>query len=400
MPKFIPYGRHVVDDSDIKAVEAVLRSDWLTCGSAVDNFEEKLKDAVSAEYAVSCSNGTTALHLALLALGIKAGDKVVVPAITFLASANAVRYIGADVVFADVDPKTGLMTPETLLAAIKSEKDCASIKAVINVHLAGQCGNLKAIYNVAKEHNLFVVEDAAHAIGTIYAIDDGDCWAYPIGSNSFSDLTTFSFHPVKTIALGEGGAITTNNPDFAEKMKSLRSHGMVRDSRQWINAEDAFDKDDSPNPWYYEMQELGYNYRISDINCALGSSQLTRLEEFKSIRQRLVNQYDAAFSGQEYIKSLKKLAASDTAWHLYVLHVDFDQLGKSRRAVMEQLKAEGIGTQVHYVPVCNQPYYIALYGKQCLPGAEQYYAGCLSLPLYAGLTDEEQIHVIQQVLSL
>lgn len=398
MPKFIPYGRHVVDDSDIKAVEAVLRSDWLTCGSAVDNFEEKLKDAVSAEYAVSCSNGTTAIHLALLALGIKAGDKVVVPAITFLASANAVCYVGADVVFADVDPETGLLTAETLLSAIQNEKDSSSIKAVVNVHLAGQCGDLEAIHNVAKEHNLFIVEDAAHAIGTSYVDANGK--AYAIGSNAFSDLTTFSFHPVKTIALGEGGAVTTNNSRFAERMKSLRSHGMIRDSNQWMHKEDSFDKDGASNPWYYEMQELGYNYRICDINCALGSSQLMRLAEFKSIRQRFVDQYDAAFIGRKHIKPLKKLATSDTAWHLYVLHIDFESLGKSRRTVMDQLKSEGIGTQVHYIPICNQPYYTNLYGEQNLIGAERYYASCLSLPLYAGLTDEEQMHVIQQVLSL
>jgi UDP-4-amino-4,6-dideoxy-N-acetyl-beta-L-altrosamine transaminase len=398
MPKFIPYGRHLVNDADIKAVEDVLRSDWLTCGSAVERFENILKDVVGAEFAISCSNGTTALHLALLALGVKPGDKVIVPAITFLASANAVRYVGADVVFADVDPETGLLTAETLLSAIQNEKNSASIKAVINVHLAGQCGDLNAIYNLAKQYNMFVVEDAAHAIGTSHVDSNGKVQA--IGSNSFSDLTTFSFHPVKTIALGEGGAVTTNNPVFAEKLKSIRSHGMVRDSKQWMNAEDAFDKDGSPNPWYYEMHELGYNYRISDINCALGSSQLTRLEEFKSIRQRLVDQYDEAFSGQKYIKPLKKLATSDTAWHLYVLHIHFDQLGKSRTEVMEQLKAEGIGTQVHYIPVCNQLYYTNLYGKQFLTGAEQYYRSCLSLPLYVGLTDEEQIHVIDSVLKI
>lgn len=399
MPKFIPYGRHALNEDDIKAVESVLRSDWLTCGSAVDRFENDLKEVVGAEYAVSCSNGTTALHLALLALDIKPGDKVVVPAITFLASANAVRYVGADVIFADVDPETGLLTAATLLDAIQNEKNSASIKAVINVHLAGQCGDLSSIYNIAKQYNMFVIEDAAHAIGTIYDIDDGNCCSYPIGSNSFSDITTFSFHPVKTIALGEGGAVTTNNSHFVEKMKSLRSHGMIRDHKKWINKVDAFDKDASPNPWYYEMQELGYNYRISDINCALGSSQLTRLDEFKTTRQRLVEQYDAAFSGQKYIKPLKKLPTSDTAWHLYVLHINFENLAKSRRIVMEELKAEGIGTQVHYIPVCNQPYYTNLYGKQRLHGAEQYYARCLSLPLYAGLTDEEQMYVINSVLK-
>ena len=398
MPKFIPYGRHVIEDADIKAVKTVLRSDWLTCGSAVDDFESKLNAAVSAEYAVSCSNGTTALHLALLALDIKAGDKIIVPAITFLASANAIRYVGAEVVFADVDPDTGLLTAETLLNAIQNAKKPESIKAVINVHLAGQCGDLVAIYNLAKKYNMLIVEDAAHAIGTSYIGVNGK--AYSVGSNSFSDLTTFSFHPVKTIALGEGGAVTTNEKHLAEKLKSLCSHGMVRDSNQWVNIEEAFDKDSTPNSWYYEMQELGYNYRISDINCALGSSQLTRLEEFKSIRKRLVDQYDAAFSGQKNIKPLKKLATSDTAWHLYVLHIDFESLGKSRREVMEQLKAERIGTQVHYIPVCNQPYYTNLYGVQRFAGTEQYYAGCLSLPLYAGLTDEEQIHVVESVLSL
>lgn len=398
MRKLIPYGRHSISDADIKAVEDVLRSDWLTCGSAVDYFENVLKSTVNAPFVISCSNGTTALHLAMLALAIKPGDKVIVPAITFLASANAVRYVGADVVFADVDPNTGLMTAETLRVAINRVSDKASLKAIINVHLAGQCEDLDAIYNVAKEHNLFIVDDAAHAIGTDYIDRQGS--KHPIGGNSFSDITTFSFHPVKTIALGEGGAVTTNNPHFAERMKSLRSHGMVRDRDQWVHKEDAFDQDGMPNPWYYEMQELGYNYRISDINCALGASQLTRLAAFKAIRQRQVETYDAAFNDYPLLTPMTRLASSETAWHLYVLLVDFNQLGKSRRDVMEQLKADGVGGQVHYIPVYKQPYYVGLYGKQSLPGAERYYEHCLSIPLYAGLTEDEQMHVVEALKKL
>ena len=380
----IPYGRHFIDQQDIDSVIQVLQGDWLTCGPSVDKFEVLLAKAVGAEHAVACSNGTTALQLSMLALGLGVGDVILVPAITFLASANAVKYIGADIIFVDVDSSTGLMTSMTLEAAILANKS-KSLKAVVNVHLAGQCENLEAIYEVAKKYNLLIIEDAAHAIGSIYI--DQNNKKHSIGSNAFSDITTFSFHPVKTIAMGEGGAITTNNFKVAKKLKLLRSHGMIREKSEWIN--------DDSGPWYYEMQELGFNYRVSDINCALGASQLKKLDMFKLERHKMVQFYDSAFANNKNINPIKKLNHSDTAWHLYIVCIDYEKIKKSRIQVMMALKENDIGTQVHYIPLYKQPYYKKLYGDIKLYGCESYYSSCLTLPLYIGLKQEQQIKIIE-----
>ena len=385
----IPYGRHQITQDDIDTVVNVLKGDWLTGGAAVEAFESELGRQVQARHTIACSNGTTALHLALLALGVGSGDVVLVPAITFLASANAARYVGADVVFVDVDSKTGLMTAETLSATIMTHKD-KNLKAVVNVHLAGQVGNLREIAAVARQHNLKIIEDAAHAVGSVYSVDGT---RYPVGANTFSDITTFSFHPVKTIAMGEGGAITTNDDGFANAMRLARSHGMVRQSSEWLNAEET-------GPWYYEMHDLGYNYRVSDINCALGLSQLKKLDTFKAQRQGMVDFYNAALAGNDIIQPIHHYEWSETAWHLYPVLIDFDQLGMTRAEVMEHLKKEGIGTQVHYIPLTHQPYYKALYGEIILPGAESYYSKCLSLPLYIGLSSKDQQNVVDLLFSL
>lgn len=379
MTKIIPYGKHCISEDDIEAVVNVLRGDWLTCGPVTEAFENALCEELHATYTVSCSNGTTALHLALLALGVGPGDFVFVPSVTFLASANAARYVGANIIFVDVDPDTGLMTANTLEAVINQNTD-KNLKAVVNVHLAGQCEDLKAIYQVAKKYNLRVIEDAAHAIGTVY--DE----QYPIGSNIFADITTFSFHPVKTMTTGEGGAATTNDPDLAKQMRLLRSHCIIRDPDM--------------EPGYYEMRELGYNYRICDINCALGLSQLRQLSNFKQKRSQIVTHYDHAFARTSCLKPIRKLKTSNTNWHLYVVLIDFHALGKTRADVMNQLNSQGIGTQVHYIPVHLQPYYRNLYGPLCLPGAETYYTQCLSLPLFVGLSREEQDKIIQTVNAL
>jgi UDP-4-amino-4,6-dideoxy-N-acetyl-beta-L-altrosamine transaminase len=381
----IPYGRHCLDQADINAVIEVLKSDWLTCGPVVDGFESAFAQTVGAQHAVSCSNGTTALHLALLALGVGQGDVVLVPAVTFLASANAARYVGADVVFVDVDPKTGLMTAETLKEATFQHRE-KNLKAVINVHLAGQCEDLESIHDVAREHGLWIIEDAAHAIGTEY-LSKNDT-RHAIGSNHYSDLTTFSFHPVKTIAMGEGGAVTTQDANIAQKLKILRSHGMIKEPSQWRK------QNEETGPWYYEMHELGYNYRISDIHCALGLSQLRKLQQFKDDRALRVRHYDALFSKMKDITLLCRTQCSDTAWHLYVVCVDFKRWGVSRKAFMEALKLQGIGTQVHYIPLYKHPYYQKLYGETVLRGAEAYYSTCLSLPLYVGLTSEVQETIV------
>jgi dTDP-4-amino-4,6-dideoxygalactose transaminase len=323
----------------------------------------------------------------MLALDIGPGDVVLVPSITFLASANAVRYVGADVVFVDVDPTTGLMTSETLNESIIRHSD-KNLKAVVNVHLAGQCEDLESLYTTAKERGLFIIEDAAHAIGTIYKDHSGN--KHPIGSNAFSDLTTFSFHPVKTIAMGEGGAVTTNENILAERLRSYRNHGMIRKKERWEAKEET-------GAWYYEMHELGYNFRASDINCALGLSQLDKLEAFKVERARIVAHYDSAFSGLQNVTPFRKLTSSDTAWHLYIVHIDFKALGETRTEVMLELRDQGIGTQVHYIPVYQQPYYKKLCGEVTLPGAEMYYKGCLTLPLYPTLSSVEQSKVIKAI---
>lgn len=399
MHDFIPYGRHAIDEEDIQAVVDVLRSDWLTCGPVVEQFEQALRQQTGAEYAVSCSNGTTALHLALLALDIKEGDWVVVPAITFLATANAARYVNADVIFADVDPNTGLVTSETLEQAILKFPDKNKIKAFLNVHLAGQCENLESIHNLCRRYNLFIIEDAAHAIGTEYIDSKGV--SYPIGSCRYSDMTTFSFHPVKTIATGEGGAITTNSSQYAEKLKLFRSHGMVRDSKKWLEPKQGFDeKTGEPNPWYYEMHQLGFNYRISDINCALGLSQLKKLNQFKKKRAEIVNKYDEAFNNLTFAKPLSKIKSSNTSWHLYVLLFDFDSVNKTRTQVMIDLKKDDIGSQAHYIPVSSQPYYKNIYGEQRLMGAELFYKNCLSFPLYISLEQDQIFKVIKAIKEL
>lgn len=384
----IPYGRHNIDQHDIDAVVEVLKSDWLTCGPIVNLFEQKLATIVSSKHVISCSNGTTALHLALLALGISEKDFVLVPAITFLASANAVRYVGANVIFVDVDPKTGLMTAETLEKAILDNKG-KNLKAVINVHLGGQCEDLEKIHEVSRQYGLKIIEDAAHAIGTRYK--NSDKKFILIGSNSYSDITTFSFHPVKTIAMGEGGAITTNSEQLDKKIRELRSHGMLRNQSDWLN------NNEEKGPWYYEMHELGYNYRISDINCALGLSQLNKLESFKDQRNKIVKKYDELLKNFEFIKPVCKLLKSDPAWHLYVLLFDFKSLGFTREQIMEHLKENGIGTQVHYIPLYKQPYYKKLYGEIKLEGAEDYYSKCLSLPLYLGLRANQIDQIVNQI---
>lgn len=387
----IPYGRHYLDETDINAVIEVLKSDWLTCGPVVKSFENKLSETVNAYYTVSCSNGTTALHLALLALDVCQHDVVLVPAITFLASANAARYVGAEVVFVDVDPTTGLMTAQTLEDAILKNKD-KNLKAVINVHLAGQCENLEMICKVARKYGLRIIEDAAHAIGTCYISEAGN--SYPIGSNTYSDLTTFSFHPVKTIAVGEGGAVTTNDEMIARRLRNLRSHGMVKESTQWLN------QCEEKGPWYYEMHELGYNYRISDINCALGLRQLQKLEKFKQNRAQLVQKYDELFKSINNLNPLRKIRFSNTSWHLYILLIDFQALKLNRKSLMKILQEKGVGTQVHYIPVYKQPYYRKRYGDMSLSGAEEYYSKVLSIPLYVGLTFEHQELIVNSFTKL
>jgi UDP-4-amino-4,6-dideoxy-N-acetyl-beta-L-altrosamine transaminase len=389
---FLPYGRQVIDDEDIAAVTDVLRAPFLTTGPRVGEFEAAFAAYVEAPHAIVVSNGTAALHLAAMALDLGPGDQVIVPAITFVATANAARYVGADVIFADVDPDTGLMRVCDLEAAI-SKADISRLKAVFNVHLGGQCEDVAAIRALTDSQGLKLLDDACHGIGT-------SAGGKMIGSCAHADMSVFSFHPVKTIAMGEGGAITTRNPDVATRLRHLRSHGITHDTRDFENKGLALDREE-PNPWYHELQELGLNYRATDIQCALGLSQLTKADRFVTQRRLLVDACDTAMSAlAPSIKPVKRLDPQNTGWHLNVALFDFDALGMSRRSAMQKLRAQGIGSQVHYIPVPLQPYYHKLYGKPDLPGAMKYYERCLSLPLAADMTVGDMERVVKTLKTL
>lgn len=401
-PPFLPYGQQSIDEADIAAVAAALRSPLLTQGPAVEAFEHALAARLGAGAAVVCANGTAALHLAALGLGLGPGDAVVVPAVTFLATANAMRFTGAEVAFADVDPDTGLLTPEHAEAAIaRAEAAGWTVRAVIPVQLAGQTVAPEPLAALAAAHGLAVVEDACHALGSTVRAADGT--AVPVGACRWSTMATFSFHPVKIIATGEGGAVATNDPVLAARLRRLRSHGMVRESEAFEDAKLAFDggADGAANPWYYEMPELGFNYRLSDLQCALGLSQLDRLDAFVAARRALAGRYDRLLAPlAPLLRPLGRVPGGDPAWHLYVVLIDFAALGRSRAALMTALRQRGIGTQVHYIPVHRQPYYRRRYGALALPGAESYYRRALSLPLFPGMTTADVYRVAATLSEL
>lgn len=382
----LPYGRQTIEDDDIAAVAEALKADFLTTGPTVEAFEVAFAETVGARHAVACSNGTAALHLAMMALDVKPGEAVIAPSITFLATANCARYVGADVVFADVDPDTGLMTPETLAQAIE-RVGARRLRAVLPVHLRGDACDLPGLEALARDAGAVLVEDAPHALGSTMTFGNA---AEIVGDVRHSAMATFSFHPVKTIATGEGGMITTNDPAISARLKVLRSHGMVRP--------------EGCEPWWYEMPEPGFNYRLPDILCALGLSQLKKLPRFAARRRALGAAYAEALAPlAPVVRIADQPAWSDPVLHLMVALIDFEAAGRSRREVVEGLKARGVGTQVHYIPVHRQPYYRKLYGELDLPGAEAWYARCLSLPLYPGMEDGDVATVaaaLKDVLGL
>jgi len=390
---FLPYGKPVVDDDDIAAVVEVLQSGWLTTGPAVAAFENALAEATDVRFAVACASGTAALHLAAMALGLGPGDVVVVPGLTFLATANAMRMTGAEVAFSDVDPDTGLMRPGDLEAAL--ERAGKPVRAVVPVHLNGQTAYPPEIADIAASRGAAVIEDAAHTIGSLY--DDGGSMA-PVGSNRHALLTTFSFHPVKTVAMGEGGAVTTNDAEIAERLRRLRNHGMEREPTRFRNPDLAFDGAGAPNPWYYEVHEPGLNYRASDIHCALGTSQLAKRARFIARRRELVARYDRLLEAwSPAIRPLARVPGCRPAWHLYVALIDFGGLGIERSDVVLGLRSVGIGSMVHYLPVHMQPYYRDRYGALDLPGAQDYYRRALSLPLFPAMADEDVDRVVESL---
>ncbi len=396
---FLPYARQQIDRDDIAAVNAVLESDFLTTGPVINSFEDKLSELTGDSFAVSCSSGTAALHLAAAALALKPGDKVIVPSITFLATANAVRYTGADVVFADVDPDNGLMTPAHLESALAIGGD--QVKAVFPVHLAGQCADMKTISEIAKHRQLAIVEDACHAIGATYSKNTNDK-NQAVGSCNYGDMAVFSFHPVKTITMGEGGAITTQNENLLHRLRLLRNHGITREESAFVQSNLARGEDEETNSWFYEMQDIGFNYRASDIHCALGLSQLKKLELRVQRRRDLVKLYDNLLATHApLIKPITRAQGSNPAWHLYSVLIDFETAGLSRQKFMMELRERGIGSQVHYIPVHRQPYYQHLYGEIDLPDADAYYSRTLSLPLFSQMEDgdvERVVEAISQIL--
>ncbi|HLZ76296.1 UDP-4-amino-4,6-dideoxy-N-acetyl-beta-L-altrosamine transaminase [Phenylobacterium sp.] len=374
----LPYGRQTIEDDDISAVVEALKSDFLTTGPLVEAFETAFAETVGARHAVACANGTAALHLAMLALDVQPGEVVIAPSITFLATANCARYVGAEVVFADVDPDSGLMTPETLADALTRVGD-RKPRAVLPVHLRGDAADLPGLAALANDAGAVLVEDAPHALGT--AMTYGNV-AERVGDARHSAMATFSFHPVKTIATGEGGMVTTNDPALAERLRVMRSHGMVRPA--------------GADPWWYEMPEPGFNYRLPDILCALGLSQLKKLPRFAARRRALAMAYEAALAPlAPMVRIAARPAWSDPVLHLLCVLIDFEAAGTTRRQVVDALRERGVGTQVHYIPVHRQPYYAERYGGLDLPGAEAWYDRCLSLPLYPGMADGDVERVVE-----
>jgi UDP-4-amino-4,6-dideoxy-N-acetyl-beta-L-altrosamine transaminase len=384
---FLPYGRQLIEEDDVAAVVEALHGEFLTTGPLVEQFERKLAETVGAADATACCNGTAALFMAAKALDLGPGSRIIVPAITFVATASAPHLAGAEIIFADVDGETGLMRPEDLEEALSRAPD-GRADAVFPVHYAGQSCDMAALSSIARPKGMRIVEDAAHALGTAWLQPDGAI--VPVGANLHGDLTIFSFHPVKTIAMGEGGAVSTNDPALMRRLKQLRNHGITREAGDFLRPRAAFDEKGDANPWYYELHAPGFNFRVPDLNCALGLSQLAKLPRFVAHRAALVAAYDELLAPvAPVLRPLARERRSASAWHLYAVRIDFAEAGVTRAALMTALRGEGIGTQVHYVPVNRQPYFAARTGPLVLPGAEHYYAHTLSLPLHAGMTEDD-----------
>lgn len=375
----IPYGRQDVSQDDVAAVLGVLQGDWLTQGPAIDRFERELAAYCGASHGVAFCNATAALHIACLALGLGPDDVLWTSPNTFLASANCARYCGAAVDFVDVDERTYNLCPRALEDKLKHAKLHGKLpKVVVPVHFAGQSCDMAAIRRLADKYGFFILEDASHAVGARYLGE-------PVGSCRYADITVFSFHPVKIITTAEGGMCVTNNDRLADTLRLLRSHGMTRDPERMSGP--------SEGPWYYQQVELGFNYRITDLQAALGSSQLQRLDQFVARRHQLAARYAQLLAGLPLTLPFQHPDAYSSL-HLYPVVLD-ERHGRSRRAVFEALRAAGIGVNVHYIPVHLQPYYQRLgFRPGQFPIAERYYAGTISLPMYSGLSEADQDTVV------
>ena len=383
MTQVIPYGRQDINEADIAAVVDVLKSDFLTQGPVIPAFEKALSDYVGAKFCLALNSATSALHIACLALGVGEGDIVWTSAITFVASANCALYCNASVDFVDIDLGSGNMSLNALKIKLEQAKKMGTLpKVLIPVHMGGQSCDMEAIAILGKEYGFAIIEDASHAIGGAYK-------QQKVGSCEFSDITVFSFHPVKIITTGEGGAVFTNHEKLAKKMQLLRSHGITRDQSEMVSESDG--------PWYYQQIDLGFNYRITDLQAALGLSQMNRLDEFVGRRNELATQYD------KLLKDLpvfipERTNAVHSSFHLYVIQLDLEKINKSHQEVFIQLRQVGIGVNLHYIPVYLHPYYQNLgFSKGYCPNAEEYYSRAISIPLYSGLSNEQQDFVVKQL---
>ena len=377
---FIPYAKQWIDEDDIQAVVDVLRGDFLTTGPAVAQFGEAVAEVAGTKYGVAICNGTAALHAAVAAAGIGPGDEVITSPITFVASANCALYVGATPVFADINPRTYNIDPDDV-----ERKITARTKAIIPVHFTGQPCDMERLREIANRHNLLLIADGAHAIGASYQ-------GKPAGS--FADMTTYSFHPVKQVATGEGGAIVTDNPDFYEKLLLFRSHGITRDSAKFRYGH---------QPWYYEQQTLGLNYRMTDFQAALGSSQLKKLPMFLQRRREYVRRYNEDFRNVPGIITPWQSPDGESAWHLYILRLQLEQLNVGRDQIFQELWDRGIGVNVHYIPVYYHAYYRDLgYAKGQCPQAEKLFDEMFTIPLYPAMKEaavERVIETIQEVVK-
>ncbi|XDE62229.1 UDP-4-amino-4,6-dideoxy-N-acetyl-beta-L-altrosamine transaminase [Arthrospira platensis BEA 1257B] len=380
MNQFIPYGRQDISPADIDAVVEVLQSDWITQGPAIDRFEQLVANYCGVKYAVAVSSATAALHISCLAAGLTGGDLLWTSPNTFVASANCGLYCGADVDFVDIDPHSYNLSVAALEQKLVQAQQRGRLpKVVVPVHLAGQSCEMEKISALAREYGFTVLEDASHGIGARYQNQ-------PVGCCAYSDMAVFSFHPVKIITTGEGGMVVTNRQDLYERLIRLRTHGITR-REDWLT-------EPSHGPWYYQQLELGFNYRMTDIQAALGASQMGRLDEFVARRRGLARRYDELLQGLPITLPVQG-AEMESSWHLYVIRLQLQKLEKTHRQVFEGLRSAGIGVNLHYIPVHTQPYYQGLgFTWGDFPEAERYYAEAISLPLYFGLTESAQDRVV------
>lgn len=394
---FIPYGKQSIDQADIDAVCEALQSDFLTCGPFVDRFENAFASFVGSKHAIVVCNATAALHMAMAAADIGPGDRVITSPNTFLSSANCAAFVGATPDFCDIDPRTYNLCPKSL-----EDGWLADTKAVVAVAYAGQSADMPAISQIARRHGAIVIEDASHGTGGGFCIDGT---RYKQGSHPWADMTIFSFHPVKTLTTGEGGILVTDNDEYAAKARLFRTHGITRDPSSFQGLGSSTPALTEQGPWYYEMQDLGYNFRITDLQCALGLSQLQKLPAFIRRRRDIVARYNAAFADLTWLTTphtLRPEDADEISWHLYTVQIDFAALGQSRTSAMAELRDHKVGSQVLYIPVYLQPFYRKSYGYpegKC-PNAERYYAQALSLPLYPAMSDADVDLVIRSVREL